>query len=117
MLIAAKYGTPELIPVLEPLLDDPLLLSSQRPSRGSQVDCRVQDVALLAILHLSGQHPKDFGFSRVTDNDVYGYSLNTASFESEAQRAAAQQQWNQWRVLHLERLLDIPVDAIGGTSL
>jgi hypothetical protein len=112
----AKMGDVDQIALLEDLLHDETELDSRR--FGDTVcSTRVQDVALVAVLHLTGQNPIDYGFVKLRENSQFLYQPDTAGFESEDARREALRTWWRWRAENLHEVFPPPVQAIGGTVL
>jgi hypothetical protein len=116
LLLLARYGTLELVPELESRLDDETVLTTST-IRGVKSETRIQDAALLAVVLLTKQEPKEYGFLNVAEHDIHGYSQTSAKLESDAARTKAQTQWRKWRALHLRPMLPFPIDAVEGFTL
>lgn len=96
ILTYAKLGSREDIPRLEKLLDDATVCTTHRVNN-EEFQTQFRDIALVAILHLYGQDPKDFGFARAREHSQYVYSPYTLGFKDEDERAAAFAKWERVR--------------------
>jgi hypothetical protein len=76
----------------------------------------VCDVALVAMLHLTGQNPHDYGFTKLRPNK-YFYEHNTAGFDSQQQRARALSQWRLWCKVQRLQSREIDETAVEGVQL
>ncbi|GAA4420703.1 hypothetical protein [Bremerella cremea] len=96
MLAIAKLGDREDIDFLDKYLKDDTKVTL--PSvQGDQFTTLLKDVALVAVLHLAGEDPKDFGFPRITTDPNYLYNIRSIGFSTEEQRAAAFEKWDKMR--------------------
>lgn len=96
ILAVGKFGGVEQLPLLEPLLDDTRSIAF--PNRGRQeLDAQVRDVALAALVHLSGQKLVDYGFSHVRTHPSYLFIADSLGFSDPAQRDRALQIWREHR--------------------
>jgi hypothetical protein len=122
VLYLAKAGNNSHLHEIELLLSDKTELQTRRMSQGSQpvttFTSRIQDVALVALLHLTGQNPRDYGFSGLRENPhpQYLYQPGTIGFESEAQRRAAIVRWKRWSADHLKDVQPFVEQAAAGYS-
>jgi hypothetical protein len=96
ILLVGQLGQPEHIAALEPLLTDSAVCSAVGPG---QPDANVQicDVALVVMLHLSGQRPADYGYIDARLQPQLMYQFQTFSVEGGRQRAEAIAKWRAWR--------------------
>lgn len=113
----ARLGNAEHIPVLEGLLDNATILSERQRGDDESFSCQVRDVALAALIHLVGKHPRDFGFTELRTNSNSVYALNTAGFDSEERRDAAFRQWRLWKQLQHQHARDAAENAVEGVGL
>lgn len=94
MLAIAKLGNQDDIPFVKKYLDnttDVLLPSVQ----GDQFNTQLRDVALVAVIHLSGEDPKEYGFPRISPDPNFLYNIRTVGFSSDEQRKKAFDHWYQ----------------------
>lgn len=95
ILTIAKLGSKQHIPFLLKLLDDASVCSSHRVNNVSY-ETQFRDIALVAILHVLGEDPKEFGFDRIRANSQYVYSSYTIGFETDEQRKAVFDKWDSY---------------------
>jgi len=100
ILAVGKLGSPEHLPLLERLLDDDHVLAATRTKGRLTYSVKTQDVALAAMLHMTEQNPKSYHFKRLRRNAISVFSLSTAGFYNEEDRAAALEKWAAWRETH-----------------
>jgi len=108
VLYLAKAGNAAHLHTIERLINDKTELQMRRMSQGSQpvttFTSRIQDVALAALLHLTGQNPRDYGFTGLRENPQYLYQPGTIGFEGESQRRAAIDRWKRWSADNLKQV-------------
>ncbi|HWL09352.1 MAG TPA: hypothetical protein VNQ76_13170 [Planctomicrobium sp.] len=137
----ARYGDLSDVSDLEKLLDqerlmalnidppvpfDPMELkateekSALRPTGkndNEQQDLVINDLALRALVILTGQDPRDYGFpAQRGDSDRRGIS-NSPGFTNESERQKSLARWLSWRTEHSNRLIQTIPDASEGTAL
>ncbi len=113
----AKTGDSDQIALLEELLKDETELDSRRYGDNIVYSTRVQDVALVAILHLTGQNPVEYGFDKLRENSQFLYQPDSAGFESDDARREALRSWWRWRADNLREVFPPPVQALEGVVL
>src|SRR4029077_4447511 len=89
-LIVCRCGTKTDAAKLELLLEDESTFAV--PPNGPQgvgVNVHVSDVALAAMIHLTGQEPKDYGFNRVRMNPQTVFDPTSLALDNIEQRTAA----------------------------
>lgn len=121
VMYLAKTGNPSYLHDLELLLDDVTDLQARRQNTGAQgstttFSSRVQDVALVGLLHLTGQDPRSYGFTGLRPHDSTIYAATTVGFESQEQRSAALAQWKRWSAAHLKAVQPLVEQAALGYS-
>jgi hypothetical protein len=94
-----RYGDKEAIPHLEALLSDKAGLGTAGIN-GTTIHTQVGDVALAALIHLSGQKFEDYDFpwARIigpAPNPGLQSSPHCYGFENDAARQAAQKKWRE----------------------
>lgn len=94
MLAIAKLGSRDDIPELEKFFDDSTPIDTHL-TVGEQMTTEIRDVALLAVLHLSGKDPKDYGFSRLATDPSFVYNVRSIGFLSADERDAAFEKWEK----------------------
>jgi hypothetical protein len=98
ILAIAHFGGPEHLPLLEPLLaDESVLMESEIDDGGRAVQCQARDVALLALVHITGQAPADYGLPKADPVHPLGYDPELIGFADDTARQAALARWRQWR--------------------
>lgn len=118
ILLVARFGGVENVPDLEPLLNDVTNVNQFQRRREIKFETRVQDLALLALVHLTGQSPVDYGFAEgLTENAQTVFAPQSIGFASDTDRQRALKQWRRWRVLHLAGRQFRPLEAVEGTEL
>lgn len=101
ILAIGKLGERKHVPALLPLLDDSRSVGV--PDRtGRQSDTQIRDVALAAIVHLTGQKLSDYGFVHAKSNPLILFNTNTLGFNDPAQRDEALSKWRSWWAEHRE---------------
>jgi len=113
----ALHGGNSVIAELEELLKDHTVLWPQRqPADKAKLQAR--DVALLALLHVTGQSIEEYGFDEIPrPNSDYLYSANTGGFHSNEHREIAHEKWRTWRAKNIGTLLPDKLDASEGELL
>jgi len=94
MLAIAKLGDKEDIEYLQQYLDDQTEVSLPTV-QGDQFSTQLKDVALVAVLHLSGENPKEFGYPRISTDPNFLYNIRSIGFSSDEQREKAFAQWEK----------------------
>lgn len=117
IFFVAKMGGDEHIAELEALLEDDAVLTPRRGRGNSGFTAQIRDAALVALLHMTGQDPDDYGFNRLRPHSQYLFAPNTAGFDSQSDREQALLKWQSWRKQNLRENLPIDSDAIEGTTL
>ena len=92
LLAIAKLGSKEDINYVEMYFQDDSRLSNYL-TPGDPFETQLRDVALVAAIHLSGENPKDFGFSRIMGDPNVLYNLRSIGFSTPVQRDAAFEKW------------------------
>jgi hypothetical protein len=110
LLVVARLGTREHVEQLEPLLEDATVcyaaaLVGRLPGATPGMDVQIRDVALVALLQLTGQRPADYGYAagigrgRPVEIDVNPAMLAPRSAE---RRGEAIAKWRKWRAADRE---------------
>jgi hypothetical protein len=96
ILLVGQLGQQEHVDKLEPLLSDTAICTVVGPGQ-PQANVQICDVALVTMLHLSGQRPADYGYmdARLQPQQVPQFQI--FSVEDGEQRAAAIAKWRAWR--------------------
>ncbi len=101
ILAVAKLGDQSHAERLDTLLDDPSRCSAHRVNNVT-FETQIRDVALVAILILKGQDPKQFGFSRIQENPATVFTTSTVGFENEDRRKQAFAKYRQFQSRQLK---------------
>ncbi|WP_145203238.1 hypothetical protein [Thalassoglobus polymorphus] len=111
----AKYGGKDVIEELEKLLSD----SAQLPGsfKNSATTVQIRDVALAALLYVTKQDPKKYGFNELRPKSGYLYYANSARFASDQDREKALLLWKSWRANHVRDPIRGSLDASEGDAL
>lgn len=98
ILAIAKFGSEGHCEPLLPLLDHKGVCARQvdASTRITYVT-QIRDVALATLLHLSGEAPNEYGFSRVKTNPIYPFLPNSLGFADDESRSMAQARWRAYR--------------------
>ena len=99
VLLVGQFGGREHVRHLEPLLEDTtacMMVQAQLPGRPA-TNVQVRDVALVVMLHLTGQRPADYGYVHARLQPQRIFQLQTLHRENDEQRAAAVAKWQTWR--------------------
>ena len=96
ILTYAKLGDKQHLPRLMKLLNDATVCTTHRVNN-EQFQTQFRDIALVAILHLLGRDPKQFGFDRLRAHSQYVYSPYTLGFKDSTDREAAFAKWEKVR--------------------
>ena len=94
MLAIGKLGGDEQLDLLDAFLDDDTPVNHRRATNGFSP--KIRDVALAVTIHIHGQDPKNFGFTKIRDNAQTLYQANTMGFDSQQSREAAFTKWETW---------------------
>jgi hypothetical protein len=52
---------------------------------------------LAAILHLTGQEPREYGFTRIRANPQFVFEPGSLALDNDEQRATAIAKWRAWK--------------------
>jgi hypothetical protein len=114
ILMVAKYGNASDLEALEPMLTDETVCVTQQMANKKKIEVQVRDVALAAIVELSGQDLKKFGFANPQAGGKRGINPAGNAFEDGAKRDAALKAWNEWRAANPAKKPDSPKPAPAG---
>jgi hypothetical protein len=118
ILLIARFGGVEHVPDLEPLLADGTEINVYHRRRELKFQTRLQDLALVALLRLTGQDPAEYHFaSPLAENAQTVYSPQSVGFATEEDRQAALRKWRRWRAIQLRSPRFPPLDAVEGVTL
>jgi hypothetical protein len=97
ILTIAKLGNAQDLPTLQALLEDRSVCRTRKDARSNvTMQTEARDIALAAIIHLSGEDPKQFGFAQLRTNPLYVFVTTTIGFASERERLATRQKWDDF---------------------
>jgi hypothetical protein len=99
ILLIGQIGGREHANQLEPLLEDATVcmpVQAQVPGQPAP-SVQVRDVALVVMVHLTGQRPADYGYVHARLQPQRMFQLQTLHRENDEQRAAAVAKWRTWR--------------------
>jgi hypothetical protein len=95
ILAIGKLGSREHIAALKPLLKDDRPIDPA--DRGGQKsDTQIRDVALAAMIHLSGQKLADFGFAHAKSHAFLLFNTTSLGFNDPSARTEALKKWRAW---------------------
>lgn len=95
LMTVAKLGKEKDLPIVTRRFEDRTICYTQRINNVTY-QTQVRDVALAAAIHLLGEDPKTFGFTRIQQNSLMLYQPGTISFANEKDRLAAFDKWEQF---------------------
>ncbi len=84
------------VPLLETLLDDATRCTSMRINNRNY-ETQVRDIALAALLHITKQDPRKFGFDRLQTHPQIVFNTTTVGFEDDTKRNEALAKWRSYR--------------------
>lgn len=95
ILAVGKLGSRDHVAALMPLLDDarPIGMADRT---GRESDTQLRDVALAAMIHLTGQKLADYGFVHAKSNPLILFNSNTLGFNDPSAREEAIKKWRAW---------------------
>jgi len=100
VLVVGRFGGPEHIALLEPLLEDSAVCAQQQMTANKVVtivETQIRDVVLAVMVHLSNQKLPDFGFARAQANAMVLYNTASLGFAKSEDREAALRKWQAFR--------------------
>ena len=95
MLVVARFGTRDQMPLIEPLLKDSTPIVSEE-NEGERMSTQLRDVALAALIHLSGQDTKVYGFDESLPSQQIVFQPGKYGFANSAKRNLAHKKWSDW---------------------
>lgn len=100
LMAIARFGTAEDVETIEPLLANNTVCQTVTMNR-VKYTTQIRDVALVALIQLTGQDHKEYGFDRLQKNPrtVFATQTHTMGFPSDdgAARDEAINKWRRWR--------------------
>jgi hypothetical protein len=99
ILLIGQIGNREHVNHLEPLLEDTTVcMPVQAPIPGQPApNVQIRDVALVVMIHLTGQRAADYGYIHARLQPQRMFQLQTLHRENDEQRVAAAAKWRTWR--------------------
>lgn len=94
MLAIAKLGGEEDIEYLSKYFEDDTEVSLPTV-QGDQFNTQMKDVALVAVLHISGEDPKEYGYPRISTDPNFLYNIRSIGFITPQQRQQAFEKWEK----------------------
>lgn len=110
----AMYGGDESFQELEGLLEDETKIPGVDRNG---MDTQVRDIALVGLLHLTGQDPADYGLANLRARSGLLYIASSIRFESEQAREQAFKRWQEWRAANYREILPEARDAVEGIEV
>ncbi len=98
ILTIAKFGDESHMPLLEEMLEDATVMTTQRLNNKSY-QTQVRDVALAALVKLTGQDFKKFGFDRLQTHQQIVFNPSTLGFETDEARNKSLEAWKNFRAM------------------
>jgi hypothetical protein len=97
--LVGQLGTSEHVDRLEPLLGDSAICIGMMGQVAGQNGATVQvrDVALVVMLHLTGQSPADYGYAAARLQPPRMFDVQTLYRHNDRQREEAIAKWRAWR--------------------
>jgi hypothetical protein len=96
ILTLAKLGDESHVPLLETALDDTTRCTMMRINNRNY-ETQVRDIALAALLHVTKQDPKTYGFDRLQTHPQIVFNTTTVGFESDTERNEALAKWKTFQ--------------------
>jgi hypothetical protein len=95
---------------LEPLLDDTTIYGQLAPvPQVPATTIQIRDVALIAMLHLTGQSPTDYGFSDVRQpGGQPPDNVTVLGLPNDEARATAAAKWRAWKAARTTDAAKVP---------
>ncbi len=98
ILMISRFGDKPQIKQIEDLLEDATncgTVQVEKPPH--QVELQIRDVALAALLHMTGQDLKEYGYDSAQEYGPTVFQVGTLGFADAATREAALKKWSEWR--------------------
>jgi hypothetical protein len=105
ILAVGQFGGPEHVDQLEPLIEDAsVCMPLQAPQPGQPMsNVQLRDVALVVMLHLTGQKPSDYGYLQVRMQPQQAFLLPSLFAANDQVRDEAVAKWKEWRAAEKSR--------------
>jgi hypothetical protein len=96
-IAVGKYGNKDDRKLLEPLLNNTTVCHTwSNPQFKNLIKTEIRDVALVMLLRMTEQEPKDYGFNLLQPTPITVYQIYSFGFPEQADRDAALGKWNAW---------------------
>ena len=96
-IAVGKYGEKDDMKLLEPLLNNATVCHTwSNPQFKNLIKTEIRDVALVMLIRMTGQEPKDYGFNLLQPTPMTVYQIYSFGFPEQADREAALAKWNAW---------------------
>lgn len=101
VLAIGRFGEKEDIEKIESLLNNNTICQTMNVNR-VQYTTQVRDAALVALLHLTGQDHREYGFDRLQKNEQTLFNVTTMGFsrDDEKRRDEAIAKWRRWSAVN-----------------
>jgi hypothetical protein len=96
LVAIAKFGDESHVPLLEGALTDEKPIGTWQVNNVN-INTQLRDVALAALVHLTKQDFKGYGFERIQMTQPYLFNPITAGFSDNNQRVKALDKWKTYR--------------------
>jgi hypothetical protein len=101
ILMIGRFGDRHDLGLIEKLLSDETSCGKvQVDDPPRQVDLQMRDIALAAMLHMTGQNLHEYGYHFVQEFAPTVFQVGTLGFSDDEARAAALNKWSAWRAEH-----------------
>ncbi len=101
ILMMSRFGEQREVKQLEALLADATSCGTVQVEKPPhQVELQIRDVALAALLHMTGQNLKEYGYESAQEHGPTVFQVGTLGFADAATRDAALKKWSEWRAAH-----------------
>jgi hypothetical protein len=104
VLCVGKYGHDWQLPLVERFLDDDAVVAQRQQANANNqmvmYHVQLRDVALLVLVHRSGQAPNDYGFKEIDRHAELLFQPHFIAFEDVEFRDDAIAKWHAWRRSH-----------------
>lgn len=97
LISVGRFGGKDDRPLLEAHLKNNTTCHTwSNPQFKNLIKTEIRDVALVMLLHVTAQEPKDFGFVLLQSNPMTVYHIYSFGFHEPADRDMAFAKWNEW---------------------
>lgn len=96
IVMLAKMGDENQVQLIETMLTDNKSIGTWQVNNVN-ISTQVRDVALAALIHVTKQDYKEYGFDRIQMTQPYLFNPITAGFENDEKRNKAMEKWKAYR--------------------